>query len=71
MLVAGRAGGALVHPGIHYKSPARGDAPSEGKGRNVSVVPLTLMQAMGTGITAWGQGVGRATKPISELLTGT
>jgi hypothetical protein len=49
---------------------AQGDAPSETKGRNVSVVPLTLMQAPGTGITSWGQGAGKATKVISELLTG-
>jgi len=69
MIVAGRAGGALVHPGIHYASPLKGDAPSEGNGRNVSVVPLTLMQAMDTGITSWGAGAGLATKVISELLT--
>jgi hypothetical protein len=69
MIVAGRAGGALVHPGIHYQSPMKGDAPNEGNGRNVSVVPLTLMQALGTGITSWGAGAGLATKVISELLT--
>ena len=69
MIVAGRAGGALVHPGIHYASPLQGDAAGETKGRNVSCVPLTLMQAMGTGITNWGAGPGLATKVISELLT--
>jgi hypothetical protein len=69
MIIAGRAGGALVHPGIHYQSPTKGDLASEGKGRNVSVVPLTLMQAMGTGITSFGAGAGLATKVISELLT--
>ena len=69
MIVAGRAGGALVHPGIHYASPMSGDAASETKGRNVSVVPLTLMQAVGAGITSWGQDAGLATKVISELLT--
>jgi Protein of unknown function (DUF1587) len=68
MIVAGRAGGSLVHPGIHYKSPDKGDQPSEGNGRNVSVVPLTLMQALDTGITSWGEGPGQATKVISELL---
>jgi Protein of unknown function (DUF1552) len=68
MIVAGRGGGSLVHPGIHYASPMQGDLPSETNGRNVSVVPLTLMQALGTGITAWGTGVGQATKVISELL---
>jgi hypothetical protein len=69
MIVAGRAGGALVHPGIHYASPLMGDAPNERNGRNVSCVPLTLMQAMGTSITSWGTGAGLATKVISELLT--
>jgi hypothetical protein len=69
MIVAGRAGGKLVHPGIHYRSPQQGDQPGEGNGRNVSVVPLTLMQALGLGVTTWGQGPGQATKVISELLT--
>jgi hypothetical protein len=69
MIVAGRAGGSLVYPGIHYKSPMQGDLASEKNGRNVSVVPLTLMQAVGAGITTWGTGAGQATKVISELLT--
>jgi hypothetical protein len=68
MLVAGRAGGSLVYPGIHYLSPSKGDAPNETRGRNVSCVPLTLMQAVGAGITTWGKGDGLATKVISELL---
>jgi len=68
MIIAGRGGGSLVHPGIHYKSPTKGDTGSENNGRNVSVVPLTLMQALGTGITSWGAGAGQATKVISELL---
>lgn len=68
MLIAGRAGGSLVYPGIHYKSPLQGDASGETKGRNVSCVPLTLMQAVGAGITTWGKDAGRATKVISELL---
>jgi hypothetical protein len=68
MIVAGGGGGTLVHPGIHYASPLKGDAPNETNGRNVSCVPLTLMQAMGTGITSFGTGAGLATKVISELL---
>jgi len=68
MLIAGRAGGRLVYPGIHYKSPLQGDASGVTKGRNVSCVPLTLMQAIGAGIATWGQDAGRATKVISELL---
>ena len=68
IIIAGRGGGSLVHPGIHYKSPLQGDGSGESNGRNVSVVPLTLMQALGTGITSWGSGAGKATKVISELL---
>lgn len=68
ILVAGRAGGSLVYPGIHYKSPSQGDASGETKGRNVSCIPLTLMQAVGAGITTWGKDSGKATKVISELL---
>jgi hypothetical protein len=68
-IIAGRGGGSLVHPGIHYKSPLQGDSPSETNGRNVSVVPLTLMRALDTGITSWGEGPGQATEVIAELLT--
>ncbi|MFO0727327.1 MAG: DUF1552 domain-containing protein [Myxococcota bacterium] len=68
ILVAGRAGGALVHPGIHWVSPGQGDGPGENRGKNVSAVPLTLMQALGTGITSWGNDEGRATRVIQELL---
>lgn len=59
MLIAGRAGGKLVYPGVHFKSAS---------GRNVSCVPLTLMRALGTGITSWGTAEGQATAPITELL---
>lgn len=68
IIIAGHAGGALVNPGIHYHSPRTGDAPGEDRGRNVSTVALTLMQALGTGITSWGVGAGQATRPIVELL---
>jgi hypothetical protein len=68
MLIAGRAGGSLVYPGIHYQSPMKGDGSGETRGRNVSVVPLTLMQAVGAGISTWGKDAGLATKVITELL---
>lgn len=68
ILIAGRAGGRLVHPGIHYVSPSSGDAAGETRGRNVSCVPLTLMQALDTGLTSWGNDEGRATRVIRELL---
>lgn len=67
MLVAGRAGGKLVHPGIHYKAPVPGSG-AEPRGRNVSCVPLTMMAAVDAGITTWGNAEGRATQVISELL---
>jgi hypothetical protein len=68
ILIAGRAGGRLKYPGVLYKSPLMGDRPSEQKGRNVSCVPLTLMQALNTGIRSWGNAEGQATRVISELL---
>lgn len=69
MLIAGRAGGSLVHPGIHYVSPSQGDQPNETNGRNTSCVPLTLMTALDCGYTSWGKDEGQATQPIMELLT--
>jgi hypothetical protein len=69
IIIAGRAGGSLVYPGIHYVSPPQGDQPNESNGRNVSCVPLTLMKALDTGISSWGSAEGLATTVIQELLT--
>jgi uncharacterized protein DUF1552 len=68
IIIAGRAGGSLVHPGVHYVSPPQGDQPGEDRGRNVSCVPLTLMKALDTGLISWGDAEGRATSVIQELL---
>ncbi len=68
LLIAGRAGGKLKYPGVHWRSPAQGELAAEARGRNVSSVPLTLMRALDTGITSWGNGAGKATQPIAELL---
>ncbi|MFO0593912.1 MAG: DUF1552 domain-containing protein [Myxococcaceae bacterium] len=67
ILIAGKLGGRLVHPGIHFVSPTPGSG-AEPRGRNVSAVPLTLMTALDTGLTTWGTAEGKATSPISELL---
>lgn len=69
IIIAGRAGGRLVHPGIHWVSPGQGTEPGEDRGRNVSAVPLTLMRALDTGLTRWGNEQGQATQVIDELLT--
>ena len=58
----------LKHPGVHYRSPLQGELASETRGRNVSAVPLTMMQAVDAGITSWGNAAGRATQLISEPL---
>jgi hypothetical protein len=72
ILIAGRAGGRLVHPGIHLAA---------GRSNNTSDVFLTILQAMGTGATqAGGDGTYvsgdrhdvdplTSTTPVSELLT--
>jgi hypothetical protein len=71
ILIAGRAGGALVHPGIHHR----------GRGANTTNVLLACAQAMGTGATQYGGDatyVGgdlhdvaplTSTSPVSEILT--
>jgi hypothetical protein len=58
IVVAGRAGGALVHPGIHYRS---------GSGENTSKVLLTLLQAMDLDITEFGNGGGRTTETLGAI----
>ncbi len=59
ILVAGRGGGTLKYPGIHYRST---------DGRSTSDVLLTVMQAAGTGVTSVGDGPGRSTTPVRELM---
>ncbi len=57
ILVAGKGGGALVHPGVHIRS----------NGGNSSDVLLTLLQAMGLERNEFGAGGGRTTTPVAAL----
>ncbi|MGA9523690.1 MAG: DUF1552 domain-containing protein [Myxococcaceae bacterium] len=59
ILLAGRAGGTLKSPGIHYRST---------NGRSTSDVLLTVMQAAGTGVTSVGAKEGLSTTPVRELM---
>ena len=58
IVVAGRAGGALAHPGVHYRST--GD-------ENTSNVLLTLLQAMDLPLTEFGEAGGRTTSVVDAL----
>ena len=58
ILIAGGAGGSLVHPGIHYRS---------GTGENTSNALLTLLQAMDIDVTEFGNAAGKTTKTVAAL----
>jgi hypothetical protein len=57
ILVAGRGGGMLRYPGIHYRA----------SGRNTSDVLLSVMQAAGTGVTSVGGSEGLSTTPCTQI----
>jgi hypothetical protein len=57
ILVAGGAGGALVHPGVHVRAQSG----------NASEVLLTLLQAMDLPLTEFGQKGGQTSKSVSGL----
>jgi hypothetical protein len=57
MLVAGRGGGALTHPGIHYRSG----------GENTSDVVLACLKAAVPEATEIGSGVGYSKTPCAAL----
>jgi hypothetical protein len=57
ILVAGKAGGALVHPGVHYAS----------KGEHSNRVLLTLLRAVGVTVPELGNGDQRETMGCSAL----
>jgi hypothetical protein len=57
LLVAGRAGGALV-PGTHVALP----------GDNAARVPFTCLKAVGVPLDAWGQEAFYVDQPVSALL---
>jgi hypothetical protein len=57
ILVAGRGGGFLKYPGIHFR----------GNGQNTSDVLLSAMQAAGTGVTSVGAGVTASSSPCTGI----
>jgi hypothetical protein len=57
VLLAGRAGGALVHPGIHYASNKE----------HTNRALLTLMRSVGVQLPELGEGAVRQTEGISAL----
>ncbi|HMI90604.1 MAG TPA: DUF1552 domain-containing protein [Polyangiales bacterium] len=58
ILVAGKAGGALVHPGVHYRSASK---------ENTSKVLLTLLQAMDLKVTEYGKAGGMTNQTVDAL----
>jgi Protein of unknown function (DUF1552) len=59
IVVAGRGGGQLVYPGVHFRSP---DA------QNTSDILLMLAQAMVPTITEIGSAEGLSTTPFTQIL---
>jgi hypothetical protein len=59
VVIAGRAGGALVHPGVHYESD----------NEHTNKVLLTVMRAAGHAIPEIGDGNFRMTEGVSALET--
>jgi hypothetical protein len=57
ILVAGKGGGSLVHPGIHYRS----------NGENTSNVLLTLLRAAGCTVASVGAGGGLSDTPCTAI----
>ena len=55
---AGRGGGALTHPGIHYRS---------GGDENTSDILLTCLQVFDPTATEVGSAQGLSTTPLSAL----
>jgi len=60
IVVAGKANGALTHPGVHYRSPSD---------ENTSNVLLTLLQAMDLEIEEYGEAGGRTSTTVGALKT--
>lgn len=58
ILVAGRAGGALRHPGVHYRSRT---------GENTSIVPLTLLRAVGLPLETFGRRGGLVSESCTAI----
>jgi hypothetical protein len=60
ILVAGRGGGDLVYPSVHYRS----------NGENTSNVLLSVLKAAGTGLTEAGSDGGLSTQSCTAIETG-
>jgi hypothetical protein len=60
ILVAGRAGGRLQHPGIHYRSDS---------GENTSKVLLSLLRAVGLRLDRFGAKGGQVDAGLSAIET--
>ena len=58
-IVAGGGGGALVHPGVHYRSAS---------GENTSDILLSCLQTVDPSATAAGGDLGLSTTPCSAIL---
>jgi hypothetical protein len=63
ILIAGKAGGALKYPGVHYRSPLAGLI-----GPNTPDVLLSCAQAVGSGLTSVGQAEGYSNTPCTAVL---
>ncbi|MBM4379123.1 MAG: DUF1552 domain-containing protein [Deltaproteobacteria bacterium] len=58
LVLAGRAGGALKHPGVHVR----------GNGQNTSDVLLSALRAVGANVPGVGGGAGYSTTPCAGIL---
>ncbi len=57
-IVAGKGGGALKHPGIHYRSPSK---------ENTSDILLACLQSVVPEATQVGSDIGLSTTPLAQL----
>jgi Protein of unknown function (DUF1552) len=58
ILVAGRAGGKLTYPSVHYRSPS---------GENASMVLMSMLQAVGVPLTTFGLMGGMVSSGLSAI----
>jgi hypothetical protein len=58
ILVAGRAGGKLAYPSVHYRSPS---------GENTSMVLMSMLHAVGVPLTTFGAMGGQVTSGLSAI----
>jgi hypothetical protein len=58
ILIAGRAGGALRYPSVHYRSTSR---------ENTSTVLLSILRGVGLPLTEFGLGPGRVTTGCTAI----